>query len=244
MRKFSYIVVGTGRCGTVFMSRLLTSLGIPCGHESVFTPEGIDKAANIILGKEDVGLSTVAQKNCIKDEFYNKWWGDLEEIQAESSYMAVPYLNHELLKGAVIIHVVRNPSKVVNSFCNYLGYFTASNPTNEYEAFIYSHIPELRGEFTNYDRACLYYLRWNEMIERQLLNRGYMFHNVENGPQPVMDFLEIQDKEPYNNSKINSFERPSDFFTLNKIQNEDIKNEFIAIGKRYGYTMLSEDLLV
>ena len=35
-----FVVTGTGRSGTVYMSRLLTSVGIACSHEAVFHPEG------------------------------------------------------------------------------------------------------------------------------------------------------------------------------------------------------------
>lgn len=34
------IVTGTGRCGTGYWSKVLTSAGIHCGHEAVFTPFG------------------------------------------------------------------------------------------------------------------------------------------------------------------------------------------------------------
>ena len=32
-----FVVVGTGRCGTAYMAELLTRMGIPCGHEWVFS---------------------------------------------------------------------------------------------------------------------------------------------------------------------------------------------------------------
>lgn len=33
-----FIVVGTGRCGTGYISQILTRMGIPCGHEWVYSP--------------------------------------------------------------------------------------------------------------------------------------------------------------------------------------------------------------
>jgi len=36
-----FLVTGTGRCGTGYAAELLTSAGIPCGHEDVYTPWGI-----------------------------------------------------------------------------------------------------------------------------------------------------------------------------------------------------------
>jgi len=34
------LVTGTGRCGTLYMARLLTRLGVPCTHEKVYTQRG------------------------------------------------------------------------------------------------------------------------------------------------------------------------------------------------------------
>lgn len=33
-----YLIVGTGRCGTGFISKYMSSAGIKCGHENYFTP--------------------------------------------------------------------------------------------------------------------------------------------------------------------------------------------------------------
>lgn len=41
MERLRLLVVGTGRSGTGYMSRLLTESGIPCGHESVWTYDGV-----------------------------------------------------------------------------------------------------------------------------------------------------------------------------------------------------------
>src|SRR6516165_7960197 len=46
--KLQYLVVGTGRSGTVYLARLLTSIKIPCGHERVFNGEDIDAALAIL----------------------------------------------------------------------------------------------------------------------------------------------------------------------------------------------------
>lgn len=33
-----FLVVGSGRCGTKYLSELLTAAGVPCGHERVYNP--------------------------------------------------------------------------------------------------------------------------------------------------------------------------------------------------------------
>jgi LPS sulfotransferase NodH len=44
MAKLKFLVTGSGRSGTNYMSRFLTSVGIMCGHESIFTHDGITEA--------------------------------------------------------------------------------------------------------------------------------------------------------------------------------------------------------
>ena len=46
------ISTGTGRCGTAYMSKLLTSVGIPCGHESLFTNKGLTEYKYRILNRK------------------------------------------------------------------------------------------------------------------------------------------------------------------------------------------------
>jgi hypothetical protein len=92
-----YIVTGTGRCGTMFFAKYLTSAGINCGHELIFTNSGVE----------------AANKNLLINN----------NVQADSSYMAAPYLSHSLLKNAKIVHLVRDPIKVLNSFVSGYVYF-------------------------------------------------------------------------------------------------------------------------
>lgn len=238
-----YLVTGTGRCGTVYMARLLTSLGIPCGHESVFDYRGIRWAEKRLKREEPLELSYVSQTE-YKDGKWkplDRWLVDLTSIVAESSYMAAPFLNEPIMQGATVIHVVRDPVKVVHSFCNYIDYFKSHVGSNSYEQFIYRWVPELQKEMPQYDRACLFYVRWNEMIER---GKPALFHRIEDDPQRVVDFLGKEG--PYfKEDEVNSLKKPvNDRFTIDKIRSRDILNQFVAIGQRYGYKMRSEYLLI
>ena len=58
MRRF--VVVGTGRSGTGYMSRLLTACGIPCGHEQVFGPAQATRAKPVVWGKWEADASWLA----------------------------------------------------------------------------------------------------------------------------------------------------------------------------------------
>ena len=126
MVNLKYLVTGTGKCGTVFMARFLTSLGIPCGHESIFDWKGYKWAEKRLANKERIELSNTSKSSYHPQAVPGQRivqlekWIDINELEAESSYMAAPFLGRDILKDVTIIHIVRNPIKVVNSFCNYI----------------------------------------------------------------------------------------------------------------------------
>lgn len=242
MDVLKYLVTGTGRCGTVHFAKLLTSLQIPCGHESIFDWQGIDGALKRLKHEEPKVLSEISQDNCKSPN-----WIDPNTIIAESSYMAAPYLDHEIFKDTRIIHVVRNPVAVVNSFCNYLDYFKNPNsPKEEWENFIYDQLPELKDEILSvYDRGCLYYIKWNQMIENKLIDRGYCFHRIEDDISNVLEFLDLSPTDDmFKNKTENTLKKPTKQFEIPLIQNQNIKRDFIKIGKKYRYKMLSKNLLI
>lgn len=235
MVNLKYLVTGTGKCGTVFMARFLTSLGIPCGHESIFDWKGYKWAEKRLASKERIELSNTSKSsydgiNCKDIEK----WIDINELEAESSYMAAPFLGRDILKDVTIIHIVRNPIKVVNSFCNYIDYFKSKESTNPYEKFIYRLLPELQEEMPQYDRACLFYVRWNQMIEKH----NVFFHKIENNPDTLFDFLGTSGNY-FNDTSINTQRKQCKykFSSANQIETKEIRDEFVEMGSCYGYNM-------
>ena len=79
------LVTGTGRCGTGYMSKLLTSAGLLCGHEEI-----ISFLVNLI--------------RLINNEKF-----------AESSWHAAPLLHLPFFNETTIIHAVRNPLHTIQS---------------------------------------------------------------------------------------------------------------------------------
>ena len=117
MINIQYIVVGTGRCGTLYTANLLTSLGIPCGHEAIFTPKGPDY--EVLAGnKEPISSDVSKAENLSNDKM----------LMADASYMAAPFLG---LFDAQVIHIVRNPKDVIRSFVVEFNYFSGSEPRQE-----------------------------------------------------------------------------------------------------------------
>ena len=51
MIELKYLVTGLPKGATTYMCRLLTSLNIMCGHESIFKTQGLKHAKKIIEGE-------------------------------------------------------------------------------------------------------------------------------------------------------------------------------------------------
>lgn len=223
-----YIVTGTGRCGTMFMAKFLISAGINCGHEVIFTNDGLEVAKNKML-------------------LYSG-------LEADSSYMAAPYLRFPILDNATIIHLVREPMKVINSFVVSYCYFLSgklgctpdpSQLTYEYPPgadldfkfmrFIYRHIPELHDKLlTPVERAALYYIKWNELIEEACKVRKFFLYPIESDISNLIKFIGADGKDLHNDINTNKAEYTSRY-TLGSIPIGSIRNRLIKIGRKYGY---------
>jgi len=240
MINLKYIITGTGRCGTVFLARLLTSVGVPCGHETIFNYDGIESAKMKLTGLSslDISHASLMEYNTSKDEWISipKWINDLSKIVADSSYMAAPYLDQF---DAKIIHVTRNPIKVINSFTNHLDYFSSKSPNNHWESFIYKIIPELTKDMPQYDRGALFYVLWNELIEKKYDLR----FKIEDNPDAILDFLNVSG--PYFNHKVNSIVKKNrNRFILDKIKSKEITQMLQDKAKKYDYNISSEYLMI
>lgn len=246
--KLDYLVTGTGRCGTVGLARLLTSAGLPCGHESFFDSKGLEVALTRLSGEKRIKLSWVSTNEMKLDGSWHPTneWVDIFAVTSESSYFAAPYLKHEALEGTKVIHVVRNPIKVVNSFVNSLNYFDLKDKNDPIEEFIYSILPGLRAPMSQLERACLYYVWWNEMIRSDLKNKDFVFHRIEDDIQPVLDFVgKPRTKNLYSETDANTMlKRGEKRFQMNQLPEGYVKNRFMEIGKQYGYEMSSEYLVI
>lgn len=231
-----YLVTGTGRCGSVYMARLLTSLGYMCGHESVFDYKEL-KIAKLRLERK---LPLITSKTS-KDR--NEWFNP-QKMVAESSYMAAPFLDDPCFDNVKIIHVVRHPLQVVSSHHMDINFFDDTTKNlSDYKNFVFNHLPNLKTIDNKLERACYYYIYWNRMIEDKSKNREYLLHKAENEcNQKLLDFLQIKNVPDniFNNNKINSWKKRQKDITLSDIPEGEIKKEFIETMKRYGYiiTML------
>lgn len=230
MVNLKYIVTGTGRCGTLFMANLLTSMGYPCTHEAVFTTNGLQWAEEILEGYRPAINSKISMGDNLSDY-------EMDSV-ADSSYLAAPFLQN--FKNVSVIHVVRNPFEVIGSLIgDGFKQFTSTLPTDfqddpdhfPHEAFIYDYLPELSGEVSQLDRACAFYLRWNEMIERN--ENVKIFHRIEDGTEKIKEFFGYSGP-CYENKKCNSVSKKKKW-KISEIKNPILRNQITEIFERYGY---------
>lgn len=241
VKDFTTLVVGTGRCGTVFVAKLLTSAGLPCGHECVFRHDGFDRGLARLRGEEPVELSEISKLASLRDEEQgNYWFGDTAHVSADSSYMAAPYLDRPELADKMVVHVVRNPIQVVNSFAVGFKYFKdydKLHPTHKpYHDFIYEHVPEVKEKADPISRAAWYVVRWNEMIEAKARPENYYRHRVEVTGKKLLWRLGLDAEKSYANTKCNHRVDMPDFVkSYADIPDRDAAAALEGLARRYGY---------
>lgn len=243
-RKLKYLITGTGRCGTVFMAQLFTLAGIPCGHESIFDWKGVTWAKKRIAGEVPLELSNISTIRMENGTWspVPEWLPDVESIQAESSYMAAPFLAEPFLRDTKVIHVVRHPIRVIHSFCNSLEYFAHVHGTNSYEQNIYRRFPELKEDIPRYDRAALYYVRWNQMIQD---HKPDLFVRLEDDLSLLFEFIG-KDKVKPEDVRPNAWNKPIKyrFSSVTQIESDEVRKQLVEAGEKYGYQMSSEYLMI
>lgn len=233
-----YIVVGTGRCGTVYMARLLTSLGKNCSHEAVFNYRGIDFATKVLNGEESLENSFCSTHDILKNEQKIDDWlfGD---VVAESSYMAAPFLDCSLFNNVKVVHVVRNPLKVISSFVKDIGFFEKDCEFyKEWRDFVWLHLPELNHIDSVIERACYYYVQWNKMIQMKSLGKDYIRYKVDGKSiNKLIKFIDSDTNHEnlFSDKKINSWKKRQEDVTFEEIPEGSIKEQVRLISNEYYY---------
>ena len=229
--KLKFLVTGTGRCGTVYMARLLTSLGYMCGHEAVFDYSGEAAAINRLKNR------SFATSAC--SIYSDNSWFSSAKLDSESSYMAAPFLENDILSETKIIHIVRHPLKVISSHINEVRFFEYPHPPQaKYQEFVLTHLPSILEIENITERACYYYIQWNKMIEEKSRKKA-LFHRVENKLSPdLANYLGVTIPQKFHNDeKTNSWRTQREDMTIADIPAGAIKDEFVAVAEKYGYNL-------
>jgi hypothetical protein len=243
LKELKYLAVGTGRCGTVYFAKLLSSVGLPCTHEAIFNHDGLEAALDRIAGTKPIEVSLISKLASISDESHGVSWfrgREREEIVAESSYMASPYLDHPSLDNVTVIHLVRHPMRVINSFVAGFQYFNdwclTAKDYEEYHKFIYQFVPELvERPMEPVTRCALYWIRWNQMIERKAKGKRYFLFRVEQMPDKLFKFLNLDSPTSYyKNRKSNEKVGVGETYThFDQIPDGPVKKELLTMYNRY-----------
>jgi hypothetical protein len=115
-------------------------------------------------------------------------------------------------------------------------YPPGADPEFKFMNFMWSHAPELSiKKITSVERAALYYVIWNEMIEKACKGRNFLFYPIESDITHVTKFLGIEKTKLYNNKETNKSVY-KERYTLEDVRHTDIKSRLLKISDRYGYT--------
>lgn len=190
---------------------MLNSCGIKCTHEQIFTTMGWRHALNMI-----------------KQRRMNPAW----DWQAESSWLATPFLMERELYPFTVVHLVRHPRLVMESKLRLMFY---SHP--RYGSYFNWMVPFLSGinEFEKpVDKAAFWYIKLNEMVAE----RADIFHRVEDDVRDLLDKLGVQwrGKDLFKNTSYNT--RPGYGPATVEIGdvNVALRSLLLEMAGEYGYT--------
>ncbi|MEB3343448.1 sulfotransferase domain-containing protein [Okeania sp.] len=215
---FKYLVVGMARSGTTFMARALRSVGIRCGHEKFFG--GSHKPQSL--------TKKVVKQRMLKHQ----------NLKADSSWLAVPFLNTECVPQDVsIIHLTRHPQKVIESIMA-IGFFRRKN-YNFYTDYVFLNTPEIKLSDSELTKCCKWYLYWNRKIEES--GRQLIHYRVEDPLEKLFDRLNLNyDRyKIFNDTQANS-RRTKDRKSINlieEIEEPDLLKQIVEMAERYGYSI-------
>lgn len=206
-----FVVIGCSRSGTRYMAKLLSSLGLKCGHERVF---------NIfsILPDGSRALKTFAQ---------------LCNMQGDSSFLAAPFLQG-LPQDTVILHQIRHPVEVIRS---HMGIRFFSEPIipsiwladnhPDFIEVIRRYGPQVICEPTEIQRCMRYWTVWNHLIQEaeSLGSARYKRYQVESiDLAQLKDILQLIGTECPDQMLENSFD------SLSRKTNSRQRDESISWG--------------
>lgn len=143
--------------------------------------------------------------------------------QAESSWLAVPYL----YKHDNIIHIVRDPLKVISSMMN-ADFLRKGNGDIEY-------IAKLLPDIVNYEgieQYAYFWTEWNKEIDKHT-DKRYNIENINKSPRHFIAQF-IEPKMLFISEKYNHW-GDYELKTLKDIPKGQVKDNFIKLKEKYGY---------
>lgn len=242
MNGLDFIVTGTGRCGTVSVAKHLSSIGLMCGHETVFHADSLQLAKwrwNHRRLQPSV-VSTHELENQTWKETCR--WFDPNKMIGDCSLMAAPFLSDPELATTRKVLLVRNLKKVVLSFIEKLNYFShndvghSSHTENNkvIQRFLTSHLRKIDDYDDQFHRTVEYVVGWIEMILNQI-DQELFVQRIEDPFLPLNRLLgnDSIDKRPQRYNQLGTYKPNGKLFQ--KILCAHLSKRFHDLQKRFGY---------
>ena len=158
----------------------------------------------------------------------------LETMLGEASWLAVPFLNRDF-KISTIIHLVRDPLKVVASLVTDGFLMDETFHQNLYSQFVKRYLPQV-FDYDGMDRFLFFWIYWNRFVEdhRDFFCR---IEDINKDPKKIFKDLgiEIGDVKLFDDKKQNS--RPHKDIPLEELKDCEFYDEFINQAEKYGYKL-------
>lgn len=204
-----FVVTGCPRSGTRHAARVLAKLGYACDHEAYFNP-----------WRKTLGVVRANGK-----------------ILGESSWMAVPFLDR-LPRETVVIHIVRDPLRTINSM---VGTGQLDWPS-DYRSFLAFHVwghahhwpQDVRGA------AQEFWVDWNERIEGsgQVRLRIQLEH-LHDSLQGIVDVLQpgriLSPAQIASAGEVPADENARPHLMFRAVTASDLTSRCREMARNYGY---------
>lgn len=210
-----FVITGCGNSGTLYVARLLSSLGIRTAFEEFFT-----------------AYTSPA------DMWHYGRWLKLSDTVGESSSLATPYVRL-LVHDCVILHQVRHPIEVLRSL---MGRRTFEPDLRLLPnlRFFFRHISEADHDDEPIVLAMKYWLYWNRSIE----SLSHLRYCVEDMPAALPAIAatigaNIPDpREALDSLGTKCHGGPRDEgVTLESLPDCAVRDDLVRQGERYGYPL-------
>lgn len=162
--KLKYIITSMPRSGTRYLAELLTSAGLPCGHEKIF---------GLQLYLQDRGF--VAESSWLAPVYLRRY----------DYYRDVKIIH--LLRNP--INVIRGLLFDFDNVCSAIGSCKSDSKRTRYDRLISEEIPNIAKLTSPIDKALYFYLEWNTGIEK--LNPTHRI-NVEIGAEEILKIIGVK----------------------------------------------------
>lgn len=159
----------------------------------------------------------------------------VDDAKGDSSWLAVPHLESIKNAGAIIIHIVRNPLKVVSSLHH--SQINFDNPMdNMFTIYKVKHLPSIY-RYQGLDRYLHFYIEWNKQIEKYADFR-FRIEDLDKDPHILFDKIgvDIKGKKLHDDRRTNAY-KDVEYLTLKDLDKCSLKNEFLSVAKKYGYNL-------